>query len=53
MNYIIDKLLYVNANLVIIYLADRHFNVVTTNGTALALAMELLYPPKAKNGIAA
>lgn len=40
----IDEVLYVNENLVIVYLAARQFKVETSNGTALALTKELLFP---------
>jgi hypothetical protein len=42
--YLVDKVLYVNENHVVIYLTDRHFDVITNNGTALILALELLQP---------
>ena len=42
--YTVDKILYVHKDLVVIYLLDRQFNIETSDGTALALAYELLYP---------
>jgi hypothetical protein len=44
MNNLVDEVRYVNENRVIIYLVDRQFEVVTTNGTAVELATELLRP---------
>lgn len=44
MNNQIDEVMYVNENHVVVYLADRQFAVQTTNGTALALTKELLFP---------
>lgn len=40
----IDEVRYVNANHIVIYLVGRQFTVETTDGSALALTVELLFP---------
>ena len=42
--YVIEKVHYINENFVRIYLENRHFDVKTNKGNALALTYELLYP---------
>lgn len=44
MNNQIDEIMYVNENHVVVYLVGRQFDVVTNNGSALALTVELLFP---------
>ncbi len=44
MKNVVDTVLYVNENRVVVYLEDRHFEVNTDNGSAVALVLELLKP---------
>lgn len=44
MKYIIDEVMFINADHVRIYLEHRHFDIVTNKGNALTLAKELLFP---------
>lgn len=44
MKYIIDEVMFINADHVRVYLEDRHFDIVTNKGNALALTVELLFP---------